>query len=63
MIKINTLLENWKKAEYDKEGIETEYKRLYNAIQALYENSLITRETREKDYIKLKKAYQKALYQ
>ena len=63
MIKINTLLENWKKAEYDKEEIETEYRRLYNAIQALYENSLITREAREKDYIKLKKAYQKALSQ
>ena len=63
MIKINTLLENWKKAEYDKEAIETEYRRLYNAIQALYENSLITREAREKDYMKLKKAYQKALSQ
>lgn len=63
MIKINTLLESWKKVEYDKEAIKTEYKRLYNAIQALYENSLITRETREKDYLKLKKAYQKALSQ
>lgn len=63
MIKITTLLENWKKAEYDKEAIETEDRRLYNAIQALYENSLITREAREKDYIKLKKAYQKALSQ
>lgn len=63
MIKVNTLLESWKIAEYDQEAIENEYNRLKNAIQALYENSLITRETREKDYIKLKKAYQKATIQ
>lgn len=63
MIKINILLESWKNAEYDKEAIETEYRRLYNAIQALYENSLITRETREKEYIKLEKVYKKAIAQ
>jgi len=63
MIKINTLLESWKNAEYDKESIENEYRRLYNAIQALYENSLITREIREQEYIKLEKAYKKAIDQ
>ena len=63
MIKTDTLLKSWKVAEYDKEAIENEYRRLYNAIQALYENSLISRETREKDYVKLKKAYQKAIAQ
>ena len=63
MIKINTLLESWKIAEYDKEAIENEYYRLYNAIQALYENSLISKETRDKDYAKLEKAYQKATTQ
>lgn len=63
MIKINILLESWEKAEYDKEAIETEYRRLYNAVQALYENSLITKETREKEYTKLEKAYKKAITQ
>lgn len=63
MIKTDTLLKSWKVAEYDKEAIENEYRRLYDAIQALYENSLISRETREKDYVKLKKAYQEAIAQ
>lgn len=61
MIKINILLESWKRAEYDKEAIECEYKRLYNAIQTLYENSLITSDIRNKEYTKLEKAYKKAI--
>lgn len=61
LIKIYTLLESWKNAEYDQEAIEDEYKRLYNAIQALYENSLISRDVKEKEFAKLKKAYQKAI--
>lgn len=60
MIKINTLVESWKNAGYDKEGITVEYARLHNAIQALYENSLITREARNTAYDKLNKAYKKA---
>ena len=60
MIKINTLLESWKNAGYDKEAITEEYARLHNAIQTLYENSLITRETRNTAYDKLNKAYNKA---
>ena len=63
MIKINVLLEAWKIAEYDKEAIKSEYEKLENVIQVLYENALITREAREKDSIKLKKAYQKAINQ
>lgn len=61
MIKINILLESWKRSEYDQEAIKNEYKRLYNAIQALYENSLITSDTRNKEYTKLEKAYHKAI--
>lgn len=45
MIKINKLLENWTKNEYGIEEIREEYKRLNNAIWALYENGMITNET------------------
>lgn len=60
MIKINTLLESWKNAGYDKAAITEEYARLHNAIQALYENSLITREARNTAYDRLNKAFNQA---
>ena len=61
MIKINKLLSVWKSAEYDKESVTIEYRRLYNGIQALYENAMITREKRDEEYAKLEIAWNKAI--
>lgn len=43
MIKINKLLKVWESAGYDDEDVTAEYKRMYNGIQALYENAMIWR--------------------
>ena len=61
MIKINTLLKSWEDAGYDKESITEEYARLHNAIQSLYENSLMSRESRNTAYDRLNKAYNQAI--
>lgn len=61
MIKINKLLSVWKSAEYDREAVTIEYRRLYSAVQALYENAMITREKRDEEYAKLEIAWKKAL--
>ena len=61
MIKINKLLSVWKNAEYDKESVTIEYKKLYYAIQSLYENAMITREKRDEEHAKLEVVYHKAL--
>ena len=61
MIKINKLLSVWKSADYDKEAVTIEYRRLYNGIQALYENAMITREKRDEEHAKLEVAWHKAL--
>ena len=61
MIKINTLLKSWQDAGYDKEAITEEYARLHNSIQSLYENSLMSKETRNTAYDRLNKAYNQAI--
>lgn len=57
MVKIKTLLETWTANEYNMEAIGNEYRRLYNAIWALYENGLITNEKRDAEHKKLNIAY------
>lgn len=59
MIKIKTLLENWKRNEYDEKAVTTEYKRLSNGLWAMYENGLITLNKMEDEQKKLNKAYEK----
>ena len=61
MIKINKLLSVWKSAEYDKEAVTIEYRRLYHGIQALYENAMITREKKDEEHAKLEVAWNKAM--
>lgn len=59
MIKTKTLLENWKRNEYDEEAVTTEYKRLSNGLWAMYENGLITLNKMKDEQKKLNKAYEK----
>ena len=58
MIKIKTLVETWKNNEYDFEAITEEYKRLRNALWAMYENNLIDKEKLQSEAKKLNKAYE-----
>lgn len=58
MIKIKTLVENWKNNEYNFEAITNEYKRLHNALWAMYENGLIDKEKMQNESKKLNKAYE-----
>ena len=60
-ISIKKLTETWIENEYDLEAIDNEWNRINNALWALYENGIITKECMITEGMKLDKAHDKAV--